>query len=99
MYSGVFRAFLLENDTVRAVRVNQNSKAAPRRLNNEPKLAIKLRKAEGGCRFTFAVDSTTAEPGYLFLPVSVLYAKLNQQLLPVTSYLTDRNESGINHLM
>ncbi len=53
---------MAENDTMRAVRVNLNSKVAARQLNNELKLAIRLRKVELQiqeiilCRFTTAND-------------------------------------------
>lgn len=44
-----FYNFYNRNDTMRAVRVKQNSKA--RQLNNELKLIIKLHKVERGCRY------------------------------------------------
>ena len=40
--------FLLENDTMTAVRINQNREAADGQINNEPKLIIKTKKS---CRF------------------------------------------------
>ena len=57
VYSGFLEFFLwkqlpaaAQNDAMRALRVNQNSKVAAGQLNNELKLIIKLRKAEQNCR-------------------------------------------------